>query len=277
MNKFCLILLSVLTGLCSCSVIDSDSARTKPDFSQRNISLGFDNRKQYQDTWQTYLNSCSGTLLEQAVAYAEKERKRILDMENLPPEERRRLKLLGMTETFPLHDRLLNHASEITVKVVPVYTINPDDFLQFTAETPFSDVARLDTCRMSCYFMLDGEIIGAYMFKDNGLRLWLEHVYDSSVFSISGGNIEEKEPTNRIEGQYLASLFEQGKEIFTLATMAATLPVGVLVRDWDTCFMQEDKIMHGVWTLPGKKMETVDMQKTLSSRAAGARSRIGRL
>jgi hypothetical protein len=196
-------------------------------------------------------------------------------MENLPPEERRRLKLLGMTETFPLHDRLLNHASEITVKVVPVYTINSDVFLQFTAETPFSDVARLDTCRMSCYFMLEGEIIGAYMFNDLGLRrLRPERVYDSSVF-FTFGNMNEKEPSDHSEGQYLASLFEQGKEIFTLVTMDDH--DNIWIRNWDICFMQEDKIMHGVWTSPGRKMKTVDMQETISARAAEARSKIGRL
>lgn len=274
MNTVRIIILFMLVSTYSCSVTNSNASSTKPDFGKTNTSLRFDNREQYQDKWQTYLNSCSGTLLAQAVTYAEKERKRILDMENLPPEERRRLKLLGMTETFPLHDRLLSHTSEITAKIVPVYTISEDNFLQYTDETAFSDAARLDTCRMSCYFMLDGEIIGAYMFKDNGLRLWPEYVYDSSVF-FTYGNMNEKEPSDHSEGQYLASLFEQGKEIFTLVTIGGT--ESIWIRDWDTCFTQEDKIMHGVWTSPGKKMKTVDMQETLSARAAEARSKIGLL
>ena len=85
MNTVRIIILFMLVSTYSCSVTNSNASSTKPDFGKTNTSLLFDNREQYQDKWQTYLNSCSGTLLEQAVAYAEKERKRILDIENLPP------------------------------------------------------------------------------------------------------------------------------------------------------------------------------------------------
>ncbi|MBR3287815.1 MAG: hypothetical protein IKI72_08365 [Bacteroidales bacterium] len=247
MNKFCLILLSVLTGLCSCSVIDSDSARTKPDFGQRNISLGFDNRKQYQDTWQAYINSCSESLLAIGTAHAERGSKAHPD---------------GLS---PFYDALLNHPSEISVHVIPVYMVSYADYQQAAAEARLTDVARLDTSRIRGLFVFKNEVIGACKAKVSRSELSVKSWSDMTQKAYHNESLSDN-----AEGKYLAYMLEQGKNIFYLNTVTDTASS---TNFWpsgygDICFAQKDQIMFIRWNELLNKVETGDMQDFFKLRLA---------
>lgn len=247
MNKNCLILLLALAGLCSCAVIDSDSTSLKPDFRKTNTSLSFDNREQYRDTWQTYINSCSEALLAIGTARAERGSKAHPD---------------GLS---PFYDALLNHPSEISVHVIPVYMVSYADYQQATAETRLTDVARLDTSRISGLFVFKDEVIGICKAKVSRSELSVGSWSDMTQKAYHNESL-----SNNAEGKYLASMLEQGKNIFYLNTVTNEASSTVLWSSGyeDICFAQKDQITFIRWNELLNKVETGDMQDFFKLRLA---------
>ena len=245
MNKVYLILFFVLMGLYSCSVIDSDSTRTKPDFEKKHVSLRFDNRKQYQDTWQTYINSCSESLLAIGTFHAERGRKAHPD---------------GLS---PFYDALLNHPSEISVHVIPVYMVSYADYQRATADTRLADIVQLDTSRISGLFVFKNEVIGACKAKVSRSELSVKSWSDMTQKAYHNESL-----SNNAEGKYLASMLEQGKNIFYLNTVTDTASS---TNFWpsgygDICFAQKDQISFIRWNELLNKVETGDIQELFRPR-----------